>query len=153
MSFGPSRSAVSARSALFVAGAGFLSLTLLWSGCSEQPKSPTRNLVVWRNLGSWSGSGLVQTGPFIGDSGTLRLRWEAKNESPPGAGTLKVTVHSDVSGRSLIVAVDHKGVGRDTTYVYEDPRAFFLVIESANLDWTVTADEPVAASAAPPGKR
>ena len=95
----------------------------------------------------------MQTGPFIGDSGTLRLSWEAKNESRPGAGTFKVTVHSDVSGRSLLVAVDHKGVGRDTTYVYEDPRAFFLVIESANLDWTLTADEPVAASAAAPGKR
>ena len=131
----------------------FLSLTLLGSACRERPKAPTNNLVVWRNLGSWSGRGLVQTGPFIGDSGTLRLGWETKNESRPGAGTFKVTLHSDVSGRSLLVAVDHKGAGRDTTYVYEDPRAFFLVIESANLDWTLTAEEPVAASATLPSKR
>jgi hypothetical protein len=121
--------------------------------CRSPSRSATEKTVVWRNLGSWSGGGLVQTGPFIGDSGTLRLRWEARNESSPGAGTFKVTVHSDVSGRPLLVAVDHKGLGRDTTYVYEDPRAFFLVIESANLYWTLTADEPVAASAASPGKR
>jgi hypothetical protein len=130
-----------------------LSLALLGSACTEKPKPTAPNLVVWRNLGSWSGHGLMQTGPFIGDAGTLRLTWEARNESRPGAGTFKVTVHSDVSGRSLLVAVDQKGVGRDTTYVYEDPRAFFLVIESANLDWTVTADEPVAATAAPPVRR
>ena len=129
-----------------------LSLTLLGSACGEQTRSATQNLVIWRNLGSWSGGRLVQTGPFIGDSGTLRLRWEATNETVAGTGTFKVTVHSDVSGRPLLVAVDHKGVGRDTTYVYEDPRAFFLVIESANLDWTLTADEPVAATS-PPGKR
>ena len=150
-SFGEARrSASGAKAAAWFVVA--VSLSLFGSACSEQPKPAPPNLVVWRHLGSWSGRGLVQTGPFIGDSGTIRLSWEAKNESPPGAGAFKVTVHSDVSGRSLLMAVDHKGVGRDTTYVYEDPRAFFLVIESANLDWTLTAEEPVAASAAPPGR-
>ena len=153
MSFGPSRSAISARSVLFVVAVGFLSLSFLGPACGGPPKSSTRSLVIWRNLGSWSGRGLVQTGPFIGESGTLRLSWETKNESGPGAATFKVTVHSDVSGRSLLVAVDHVGVGRDTTYDYEDPRAFFLVIESANLDWTLTAEEPVAASGPASGKR
>ena len=45
------------------------------------------------------------------------------------------------------VAVDVRGVGRDTTYVTEDPRPFFLAVESANLDWTLEADEAVAATA------
>jgi hypothetical protein len=40
-------------------------------------------------------------------------------------------------------------VGRDTTYVSEDPRPFFLAVESANLDWTVAAEEGVAASGPP----
>jgi len=92
----------------------------------------------------------MQTEPFISDTGSLRLRWETSREAAPGTGVFRVTVHSDVSGRSLVVAVDSRGVGRDTAYVTEDPRPFFLAVESANLDWTVEADEAVAATAGPP---
>ena len=94
----------------------------------------------------------MQTEPFISDTGSLRLRWETSHESAPGTGTFRVTLHSDVSGRSLLVAVDIRGVRRETTYVTEDPRPFFLAVESANLDWTVEADEAVAATA-PPSKK
>jgi hypothetical protein len=90
----------------------------------------------------------MQTEPFISDTGSLRLRWETRNETAPGTGLFRVTVHSDVSGRPLVLAVDTRGVGRDTAYVSEDPRPFFLAVESANLDWTVTAEEGVAATAA-----
>ena len=88
----------------------------------------------------------MQTDPFISDTGSLRLRWETTNEAAPGSGSFRVTVHSDVSGRPLILAVDARGVGRDTAYVIEDPRSFFLAVESANVDWTVAADEGVAAT-------
>jgi hypothetical protein len=94
----------------------------------------------------------MQTEPFISDTGSLRLRWETRNETAPGTGTFRVTVHSDVSGRPLVLAVDTRGVGRDTTYVSEDPRPFFLAVESANLDWTVAAEEGVAATGPPTGK-
>lgn len=109
--------------------------------------------VVWRTLGSWSGRGSMQTDPFISDTGSLRLRWETTNEAAPGTGSFRVTVHSDVSGRPLILAVDARGVGRDTAYVIEDPRSFFLAVESANVDWTVAADEGVAATAGPANGR
>jgi hypothetical protein len=130
-------------------------LSVLVSACSGSHSAGQSQeaVVVWRPLGSWSGSGLTQTLPFISDSGTLRLRWETKNETRPGAGHFKITVHSDVSGRSLLVAVEHNGVGGDTTYVYEDPRAFFLVIDAEDLDWTVAADEAVPAVAAGAAKR
>ena len=107
--------------------------------------------MVWRKLGTWSGHGSMQTDPFISDTGSLRLRWETSREAAAGTGTFRITLHSDVSGRSLLVAVDVRGVGRDTTYVTEDPRPFFLAVESANLDWTIEADEAVAATA-PAGK-
>ena len=94
----------------------------------------------------------MQTEPFISDTGSLRLRWETSREAAPGTGAFRVTLHSDVSGRPLLVAIDVRGVGRDTTYVTEDPRPFFLAVESANLDWTVEADEAVAATA-PPSKK
>jgi hypothetical protein len=133
---------------------GLLLATALFTlACRERPRPPAENVVIWRSLGSWSGQGSTQTGPFISDTGTLRLRWDARNETTPGNGTFKVTVHSDVSGRPLAVAVDRKGAGADTAFVYEDPRPFFLVIESANLDWTISADEPVSATSSKLDKR
>ena len=128
-----------------------LGIALLTASCREDQTRARRPTVVWRKLGTWSGHGSMQTDPFISDTGSLRLRWETSREAAPGTGTFRVTLHSDVSGRSLLVAVDVRGVGRDTTYVTEDPRPFFLAVESTNLDWTIEADEAVAATA-PAGK-
>ena len=102
--------------------------------------------VVWRQLGSWSGRGSMQTEPFISDTGSLRLTWGTSHETTPGTGIFRVTVHSDVSGRSLVLAVDSRGTGHDVTYVTEDPRPFFLAVESTNVDWTVTAEEALPAT-------
>lgn len=123
-----------------------VTLALLVSSCGGELPRPRESTVVWRKLGSWSGRGPMQTEPFISNTGSLRVIWETRNEATPGTGTFRVTVHSDVSGRPLLVAVDTRGVGRDTAYVTEDPRSFFLAVESANLDWTVAAEEGVAAT-------
>jgi hypothetical protein len=119
------------------------------ASCANQMPAAQTDAVVWRKLGTWSGRGPMQTEPFISETGSLRLRWETSHEAAPGTGVFRVTVHSDVSGRSLVLAVDNRGVGRDVTYVSEDPRPFFLVIESANVEWTLVADEGVAATVAP----
>jgi hypothetical protein len=86
----------------------------------------------------------MQTEAFIGNTGSLRVRWETRNEATPGRGVFTVTLHSAVSGRPLVPVVEHKGIGHDTTYVSEDPREFFLVIDSSGLDWTVDVEEGVA---------
>jgi hypothetical protein len=130
-----------------------LGVALLNASCRGDAPRARTPAVVWRPLGSWSGHGSMQTEPFISDTGSLRLRWETRNEAAPGTGTFRVTVHSDVSGRPLVLAVDARGVGSDNTYVSEDPRSFFLAVESANLDWTVAADEAVAATAGPADHR
>jgi hypothetical protein len=131
----------------------FLSIAFFTAACRGTAPAAQARGVVWRSLGSWSGHGPVQTEPFISDTGSLRLRWETRNESAAGAGIFRVTVHSDVSGRPLVLAVDARGVGHDVAYVNEDPRPFFLAVESSNLDWTLTADEGVAATAAAPSPR
>jgi hypothetical protein len=118
---------------------------LVTASCREHARGAEQPTVVWRKLGSWSGRGSTQTDPFISDTGSLRLTWATKNEAAPGTGTFRVTVHSDVSGRSLVLAIDARGIGHDVAYVTEDPRSFFLVVESANLDWTLAADEGIAA--------
>jgi hypothetical protein len=119
---------------------------VLAASCREAPPRAGEPAVVWRHLGAWSGHGSMQTDAFISDTGSMRLRWETRNESAPGQGFFRLTVHSDVSGRSLVEAVDVRGVGAATTYVTEDPRPFFLAVESANLDWSVVAEEAVAAT-------
>jgi hypothetical protein len=39
------------------------------------------------------------------------------------------------------VAIDHSGPGEGIAYVAEEPRPFFLSIESAGLEWTVRIEE------------
>src|SRR5262245_18602510 len=128
-----------------------LGVAMLTASCREDRTRARTPTVVWRKLGTWSGHGSMQTDPFISDTGSLRLRWETSHETPAGSGTFRVTLHSDVSGRPLLVAVEARGVGRDTTYVTEDPRPFLLAVEAANVDWTTEAAEAVAATAPPSG--
>jgi hypothetical protein len=141
---------------LRIADCGLLIVLLgagsLVASCRNDGTRARTPAVVWRKLGTWSGHGSMQTDPFISDTGSLRLRWETSHETPAGSGSFRVTLHSDVSGRPLLVAVDARGVGHETTYVTEDPRQFFLAVESANVDWTIEAAEAVAATAPPSEK-
>src|SRR5450759_1162090 len=73
-------------------------VALLNASCGDDAPRARTPTVVWRKLGSWSGRGSMQTEPFISDTGSLRLRWETRNEAAPGTGIFRVTVHSDVSG-------------------------------------------------------
>ena len=121
--------------------AALLIAALLMPACHSVP---TRHTVVgWRPIQTWTGHGDAQTDSFNIESGQWRIKWSAGNEQPPGPGTLKVTVHSAVSGRPLGVAIDHKGNGHDVAYVNEDPRLYHLVIESGNVDWKLSVEESV----------
>ena len=111
--------------------------------CGSRPKPADKKQqgIFWRTLGSWSGHGNSQTESFTSESGALRLHWETRNEAPRGAGAFRVTARSAISGRPLQVAVDQQGTGRGTSYVDSDPHVFYLVIDSANLDWSFTVEE------------
>jgi hypothetical protein len=128
---------------LLIAGAALL------VGACRAPAPPPREVVIWRPVGSWTGHGNMQTGSFTSDSGSFRVQWETSNESPAGTGTFRVTLHSAISGRPLLTAADHHGVGQDTVYLHEDPRVSYFVIESANLDWSVAAEEAIVATITP----
>jgi hypothetical protein len=118
---------------------------LLSGACGQRPKPVAKpDLVGWRPIGTWSGHGDEQTDSFEVDSGQFRIKWVASNEKPAGTGTLKLIAHSAVSGRPLQVALEqHRGNGHGIAYVYEDPRPFYVVIESKNVDWTITVEEAV----------
>ena len=57
---------------------------------------------------------------------------------------------SAISGRSLQVAVDVQGAGHNIAYVTDDPRSFYAVVESSNVEWTFTVDEGVPAAVESP---
>ena len=118
---------------------------LLLSGCRSQPDAPPpREVSIWRQVGSWSGRGNLQTETFTGDTGAFRVTWETRNETAPGAGRLYAVFRSGDSGREIMDAVKTEGVGRGVEHVSaERPRWYYLTIESANVDWTITVDEEI----------
>jgi len=125
-----------------------LILTLLITGaCRSESKSGPKPLMIgWRPIESWSGHGSTQTDSFDIGSGQFRIKWQCTNETKTGAGSLRVEVHSGVSGRPIALAIDHHGVGKDIAYVNDDPRPYYLVIESSNVDWRLAVEEAVVSA-------
>lgn len=130
---------------------------LLAAACgarAEQPPKPAERTVVWRQLGSWSGHGSMQTESFTSDTGALRVRWETSappsgvaTGSPEGlryeSGVFRLTAHSAISGRPLQQVVDHAGAGSGVGYVQQDPHVFYVVVESSQVNWTFTVEEAI----------
>jgi hypothetical protein len=116
------------------------------SNASPQSGAAPTDVVVWKTVGSWSGRGNRQTETFTSDTGGFRVRWETKNAARRGAGHLHVIFRSGDSGREIIDAVDVRGEGHDTEEVSaERPRWYYLTIDSADVDWTVSVDERIDA--------
>jgi hypothetical protein len=136
----------------FLAGvAGFafplLAAMLLASACrAKTPPPPPNDVVIWKEVGSWSGRGDAQTGVFTGDTGGFRVHWTMKNEANKDAGRLRVVLRSMDSGREIVEAIDARGAGGGMEEVAaERPRWYYLTIESADADWTVSVDERIDA--------
>jgi hypothetical protein len=125
-----------AASALFV---------MALAGCRGQEPPPPEALrsAEWRKVAEFSGRGNAQLETFPIGGWTWRVRWETRNESPPGAGTFLATAHSGDSGRQLAEIADVRGVDHDTTYITELPHRYYIVVESANVDWSLLVEEAV----------
>jgi hypothetical protein len=124
----------------------FISVCVVLPACREAPATPAADgsaEVIWRPVGNWSGRGNSQTGSFSVETGALRVKWETRNESPSGTGTFRVSLHSAISGRVLQVVVDQRGAGRDTLYIEDEPRVSYLVVDSKDVDWSMTVEEAV----------
>lgn len=116
------------------------------AACESAPPHPAAErpaVEEWKEIARFSGQGDAQLETFPIERFTWRVRWETRNEHPPGQGELHVTAHSGDSGRLLAEVVDVKGVGSDTAYVTELPHRYYLVVKSSGVDWTLVAEEPV----------
>ena len=122
----------------------------LMGACGAPPPEPARKeVVIWKQLGSWSGRGNAQTESFVGLTGSLRLRWRTTDEDPKGQGRFKLILQSAISGRALQEPVDEEGPGEGTAYAADDPRVFHILVESANLDWSFTVEEAAFGTVSP----
>jgi hypothetical protein len=87
---------------------------------------------------------------IVSESGRLQIRWHTRNEQPRGTGTFRLALHSAVSGRPIELIADDRGESAGAREIADDPRPYNLMVESANLDWSFSVEEVVAAPA-PPG--
>ena len=124
-----------------------LAAMLFVSACTANaPPPPPQDVVVWKEVGNWSGRGDVQTGIFTSDTGGFRVHWAMKNEARKDAGRLRVVLRSMDSGREIVEAVEVRGAGDGVEEIAaERPRWYYLTIESADADWTVSVDERIDA--------
>jgi len=123
-----------------------LVLAVLAASCSAPPPPeppPQTRVLGWKHVHTWTGHTSLQTETFTSDNGMFRIHWETKNEKVAGKGTLKVAFRSGDSGRVIIDAVDQHGAGSDTKVVSDNVRWYYLTIDSANLDWEVSVEEPI----------
>jgi len=135
---------------LLISPVSFLvAVVFLLPSCTQPPPKPAEQTVIWDHAGSWSGRGNLETNSFPASSGYLRFTWETSNETKPGEGRFKLILGSSISGRLIQVVVDSQGASRDVSYVSEEPRTFYLKVESANEDWKVTVDEGFSATIEP----
>jgi hypothetical protein len=131
--------------AVAIALAATATLVVAGAACRARAKPVEEEIAVaWRPLGKWSGQGAIQTESFISETGFLRVKWKTSAESPSSAGTFRATFNSAVSGRPIALAVETQGAGSDTAYVHEDPRVYYVVVESKGLEWSFTVEEGIA---------
>ena len=125
---------------VFVSFVSAFVLFVVAFGCSAKPE-PKQLEPVTREVGAWSGRGMKTVGDVNSETGRLRISWQTTNESVQGAGTFKLTLRSGVSGRTIAVIADHKGVGSGTVNTDEGPRTYDFLVESANVDWSFRVEE------------
>ena len=109
--------------------------------------------VGWRPIVLFTGSDTTQTDSFNIESTQWRIKWKTKAQTPPAPGSFMVRVHSSISGRPLMVAVEpRQGAGSGIAYVTEDPRLYHLIVESSSLDWSLQVEEAVVGMAGEAGR-
>jgi hypothetical protein len=113
----------------------------VFQGCRSKPSEPQPIVAVTKVVGSWSGRGTRTVGDVPSDTGRFRILWQTSNESTPGGGTFKLTLRSAISGRTIGIVADTRGVGAGTAQYDEGPRTYDFLVESANVDWTFKVEE------------
>jgi hypothetical protein len=103
------------------------------------PRAPAPE-PTWQTIATWSGSGMKETETFTTRTREWRIQWQSRREPFPNAGLLQIFVH-DADGGVVSLAANKQGPGKDVSYVRAPAGPHYLMINSANIDWTVTVEE------------
>ena len=122
-----------------------IAIAICLASCSPKPTTPQDIVSVTRQVGSWQGHGTATVGDIPSETGRFHLRWQTTNESPAGTGAFKLTMRSAISGRTLQIVTDHRGVGTGAADYDEGPRTYDFLVESTNVDWSFQVDETTGA--------
>ena len=126
-------------------------VAFVFQSCSAPPSQPKPIIAVTRTVGSWQGRGTTTVGDVPSETGRFTIFWQTANETAPGAGTFKLTLRSAISGRTIGIVADTKGMGSGTADFDEGPRTYDFLVESANVDWSFRVEETSGEFAARPG--
>ena len=122
---------------------------LLTSACGAPPPKPVqKEVVIWKNLGEWSGRGNAQTESFIGLTGSLRMHWRTKNEAPKRVGDVPADPRERHQRTCPPGARGRKGLWRGHRLRGRGSARYYITVESANLDWSFTVEEALFGSPA-----
>ena len=116
-------------------------VTFVVGSCIQKPSETQPIVAVTRPVGSWQGRGSMTVGDVNSETGRLRITWQTSNEGPAGGGHFKLTLRSGVSGRTIAIVADHRGLGTGTVDTDEGPRTYDFLVESANVDWSFRVEE------------
>lgn len=119
----------------------FVFIALGTLGCTQAPSEPRPIVPVTRTVGSWQGRGTTTVGDVPSETGRFRIYWQTANESPAATGTFKLTLRSAISGRTIGIVADTKGISSGTADYDDGPRTYDFLVESANVDWSFRVEE------------
>ena len=95
----------------------------------------------WRVIDSWSGSGQLETQTFRVSSSEWRVDWEATPSGDYGSVFQVYVYRGDGTLVTLAANVANQG-GTSVSYVHAPPGEFYLMMNAANVNWSVEAEEP-----------
>jgi hypothetical protein len=120
-----------------------IAIALASSACGRSAPPKSEQVLEWQPVGTWGGDGNIQTESFTSNTGVFRFTWESRDLGAT-PGHVQITLHSAVSGRPLIEAVDHVGPGSGIIEVNEDPREFYVVISAKAAHWNLKVEEGIS---------
>jgi hypothetical protein len=98
---------------------------------------------------TFTGTGIKETQPFTVTSDTWRLRYDVQSSTPDQQfSSFDMSVYK--TGNTIpesVITLERPG--SDTTYINAGAGTYYLSIESANVTWTVSAEE--CSASAPSG--
>ena len=124
-----------------------LVLALVATACREKPAdAPPGRVAESRRLGAWTGKGSTTLG-FVSESGSFRITWTTRNQDAARPGTFQVMLRSGISGRPIKIIADHRGDGGASVEFGDDPRMYEFLVESRDIDWSISVEETFTAPA------